>query len=191
MRELQGDGVLLRIAVDTTPPPLKRIPYTVLYQVNHGQDIYVDRRRARRRHRARWNRLGRRVRQALQQAALRVRSGQRLLGDHWTGSVRLRAATGAERARHHPSSLHGHGNADPQGQRPARDPGTLRAIVLILLQLHNRRADDVAAAVVDHNLHVARRCANGHVRLVRNPCAGNARRPPASSRAAPCSTTDR
>ena len=60
----------------TDSPTIRKVLQTLWYQVNNGQEIYVVGVDPRRWHRARRNRLGRGVREAVQQAAVRVRSGE-------------------------------------------------------------------------------------------------------------------
>ena len=60
----------------TDSPTIRKILQTLWYQVNNGQEIYVVGVDPGRRHRARRHGLGRRVREAVQQAAVRVRSGE-------------------------------------------------------------------------------------------------------------------
>ena len=60
----------------TDSPTIRKVLQTLWYQVNNGQEIYVIGVDPGRRDRARRHRLGRRVRQAVQQAAVRLRSGQ-------------------------------------------------------------------------------------------------------------------
>ena len=60
----------------TDSPTIRKVLQTLWYQVNNGQEIYVIGVDPGRRDRARRHRLGRRVREAVQQAAVRLRSGQ-------------------------------------------------------------------------------------------------------------------
>ena len=69
----------------TDSPTLRKILQTLWYQVNHGQEIYVVGAIQEDEHGARRHRLGRRVREAVQQAAVRVRPGAERLVRRWTG----------------------------------------------------------------------------------------------------------
>ena len=75
----------------TDAPTIRKVLQTLWYQVNNGQEIYVIGTILDGRHRAGRHGLGRRVRQALQQAAVRLRSGEGRLVP-WTGE-RLGAAS--------------------------------------------------------------------------------------------------
>ena len=89
----------------TDSPTIRKVLQTLWYQVNNGQEIYVVGVDPRRRHGARRHRLGRRVRQAVQQAAVRLRSGEGRLvrvDRHRLEGARRR------RADDHPSALHRH-----------------------------------------------------------------------------------
>ena len=84
--------------------------------------------------RARRHGLGRRVREAVQQAAVRVRSAPRTAGSSGTATTGGRAtattsAGGAARA------LHRHGHALPRRQRPRRHRRPVRALVLTRTRL--------------------------------------------------------
>ena len=57
-------------------PTIRKVLQTLWYQVNSGQEIYVIGIIQRRQDRARRHGMGRGVREAVQQAAVRVRSGQ-------------------------------------------------------------------------------------------------------------------
>ena len=60
----------------TDAPTIRKVLQTMWYQVNSGQEIWVVGTILERQDRARRHRLGRRVREALQQEASRVRSGK-------------------------------------------------------------------------------------------------------------------
>ena len=82
----------------TDGPTLRKVLQTLWYQVNNGQEIYVIGADPRRRHRARRHRLGRRVRQAVQQAAARVRSGRRTAGSAGPAPTGTAASTSTRRS---------------------------------------------------------------------------------------------
>ena len=92
----------------TDSPTLRKILQTLWYQVNNGQEIYVVGVDPRRRDRARRHGLGRRVREAVQQAAVRLRSGEgRLVRVDRRGLEEPRR----RRADDHAPALHRHRHA--------------------------------------------------------------------------------
>ena len=68
-------------------PTFRKILQSIWYQINNGQEIYVDRRDPARSDRARRHRLGRGVREVVQQAAVRLRSGEGRAGSQWDGEA--------------------------------------------------------------------------------------------------------
>ena len=70
----------------TDTPTFRKVLQSIWYQVNDGQEIYVDRRDPAGSHRQGRHRLGRRVRQAVQQAAVRLRPGAATAGSRGTAS---------------------------------------------------------------------------------------------------------
>ena len=111
---------------------IRKVLQSLWYQVNSGQEIYVigtilpDNTVTGR------HGLGRRVREAVQQAAARVRPGQ--------GPVvqmdrdRMAAARRAGRPDDHSSSLHGNRHAQPAAERPPGHRTALRSFVPRLIE---------------------------------------------------------
>ena len=102
-------------------PLFKKVLQTIWHQVNNGQEIYVVGKILGRRHREGRHRLGRRVREALQQAAVRLRPGPGRLVP--LGRRELRDGEGS---RDPPPALLRDGHALPRRERRHRDPGPSR-----------------------------------------------------------------
>ena len=134
----------------TDSPTIRKVLQTLWYQVNNGQEIYVVGVDPRRRHRARRNGLGRRVRQAVQQAALRLRSGEgRLVRVDRLATGRAAAATRrSSRIRTSPAPARA-----SSGQRQPRHRGALHEFVRVVgagasrSAVHSARSSSFRATV--------------------------------------------
>ena len=108
----------------TDAPTIRKVLQSIWYQVNHGQEIYVIGAVLRGSHRQGRDRLGRGVRQAVQQAALRVRPGPRPLV---RVEGRVVGALPRRRTGDPAHPLHRHRHAAPRRQRQGGDRVAVRS----------------------------------------------------------------
>ena len=110
----------------TDSPDNPQVLQTLWYQVNNGQEIYVVGVIQDDEHGARRHRLGRGVREAVQQAAVRLRSGEGRLVP--VDRLRLEDASADAPTITHPHFT-GTGHAADPRERQTRDRGPVHAIV--------------------------------------------------------------
>ena len=104
----------------TDAPTIRRILQTIWYQVNSGQEIYVIGTVLDGRHGARRNRVGRGVRETVQQAALRVRPGTRRVVHVESDSFKRRDTAMCRSSRIRTSPARARARSATTGAQPSR-----------------------------------------------------------------------